>query len=266
MRIGVRTRPGHEAADAAAAEAVGAFGVLIEPGPATGAVAAAGAATTTTVTRLVVRTVLGVDHPVTLAEDLAVLDNICAGRVVALIDTGDLDVDAAAEDLELLVACLTPRPVQHRGARWQVPAGIEGHEAPERIEVTPKPVQVELPVWLDGAVAAELGARTGYPVVVSEPGEADDTRPVQPGVAALSGDRDADRDMVTAWREAGATHLLVGATDLDAALPEIGRYLIPEVAMPLFPRVVAEAMTPRPWTGPARYVDPPSGTDPEVAP
>lgn len=257
MRIGPRTRPGREAADAAAAEANAAFGVLLEPRPGTHAVAAAEAAGATRFARLIVRVHLGDEHPVTLAEDLAVLDNISGGRIVALLDTAELDGDAAVEDVELLVGSLAARPVRHQGPRWQVPAGLPGHEAPDRIEVTPKTVQVELPVWLDGAAAADVALRTGLPRLVTDPAEVGAERRVQPALAALSGDRDADRDLVGAWADAGATHLLVSAADLDAAIGEMGRYLIPEVAMPGFPRVVAEAMTPRPWTGPARYVDPP---------
>lgn len=258
MKIGIRTRAGHEASEAAAAEQHGAFGVLIDPGPVTAAIAAAAAATRTNVTRLLVRTVLGVDHPVTLAEDLAVLDNICAGRVVALVDTGELGLEAAREDLALLLAALTPRPVRHQGIRWQVPAGLEGHEAPEAVEVTPKPVQVEIPVWLTGAVAGDLGAVMGDPVLAEDPEACDRHRAVQPGIARLSGDRETDRQLVSRWRDAGATHLVLEAADPIAALPEIARYLIPEVAMPQFPRIVAEAMTPRSWPGPARYVTPPS--------
>jgi alkanesulfonate monooxygenase SsuD/methylene tetrahydromethanopterin reductase-like flavin-dependent oxidoreductase (luciferase family) len=258
VKIGIRTRPGREGAEAAAAEQHGAFGVLIDPDPITAAVAAAAAATRTTVTRLLVRTVLGVDHPVTLAEDLAVLDNISAGRVVAVVDTGELGLDAAREDLALLVASLTPRPVSHQGIRWQVPAGLEGHEAPEAVEVTPKPVQVEIPVWLTGPVAGRLGHVTGDPVLVADPGACDRHRAVQPAIARLDGDRERDRELVSRWREAGATHLVLEAEDPLAALPEIARYLIPEVAMPQFPRVVSEAMTPRAWPGPARYVPPPS--------
>ena len=254
MRIGTRTRPGLEGTDARAAEAIGAFGALIEPDAATTAIAAAEAATTTRTSRLIVRMVLGIDHPVTLAEDLAVLDNISNGRVVALLDTSTLEVGAAREDLTVLVAGLTPRPVQHAGERWRVPARLEGHDAPDRIEVTPKPVQVEIPVWLIGAAATQLSRDTGYPVVADRPEEVDASRSVQPGLVWLSGDRDVDRELVTAWRDAGATHLLVGADDMDATLLEIARYLIPEVAMPDFPRIIAEAMTPRRWPGPARYV------------
>ncbi len=259
MRIATTTRPGHEADDARAAEDVGAFGVLLDPGDGTGTIAGAAAATTTRATRLIVRVELGREHPVRLAEDIAVLDNISVGRVVALIDTGHLDVEAAREDLDLLVAALTPRPVQHAGARWRVPAGIDGHDAPERVEVTPKPVQVEIPVWLQGEVAAELALDRGLPRLATTLEEVDGDARVQPGRVTLHGEREADRDLLARWRDAGATHLVVEVEDPRTQLPEVGRYLIPEVAMPLFPRVVAEAMTPRPWTGPARYVPAPDG-------
>lgn len=258
MRIGIRARPGNEAADAAAAEAAGAFGVLIEPGTRTESVAGAAAAATTRFARLIVRIGLGADHPVTLAEDLAVLDNISGGRVVALLDTGDLDTAAATEDVVLVIAALGARPVAHRGARWQVPAGLEGHQAPERIQVTPESVQVELPVWLAGSAASSVAGALDLPVLADDPDDANASRRVQPAVATVTGDLDTDRALVTTWAEAGATHLLLGADDLDAALPMIARYLAPEVAMPDFPRIVAEAMTPRPWPGPARYVTPPA--------
>ena len=62
--------------------------------------------------RIVVPIRLGTDHPVTLAEDIAVLDNLSGGRVVALVDTGDLGPEEAAEDLGLLRASLGARPVK----------------------------------------------------------------------------------------------------------------------------------------------------------
>jgi alkanesulfonate monooxygenase SsuD/methylene tetrahydromethanopterin reductase-like flavin-dependent oxidoreductase (luciferase family) len=259
MRIGLRTHPGQEAQEAAAAEQHGAFGVLIEPSSDTSAVAAAAAAARTRLVRLIVRTRLGSDHPITLAEDLAVLDNLSGGRVVLLADTGDLDLEAAEEDLALLLAGLTPRAVRHEGPRWRVPAGLDGHEHVDTIEVTPKPVQVQVPVWLTGAAAAALAAGSDLPILATRPEEADARRPVQPAVAALSGELEADRELVGRWRDAGATHLLLGAPTTPDQLAVIARYLIPEVAMPHFPRVVAEAMTPAAWPGPARFVTPPEG-------
>jgi alkanesulfonate monooxygenase SsuD/methylene tetrahydromethanopterin reductase-like flavin-dependent oxidoreductase (luciferase family) len=257
MRIGIRARPGNEPQDAQNAEAAGTFGVLLEPSPETWSLAGAAAASTTRFVRLIVRVQLGVDHPITLAEDLAVLDNIAGGRVVALLDTGELDSEAAREDVALILAGLGPRPVAHVGRRWRVPAGLEGHEAPDRIQVTPEPVQIEVPIWLDGPAAHEVAAVTGHPVMATDLAAVDAARTVQPARAEVSGELESDRALVNRWAEAGATHLLLGAADLEAALPHIARYLRPEVAMPVFPRIVAEAMMPRPWPGPGRYVEVP---------
>lgn len=250
MRLGITLRPGHEAADAAAAEQHGCFGVLVDAPAGTECIAAAAAAGTTSLVRIVVRLHLGDVHPVTLAEEVAVLDNLARGRVVVLADLGDLDAAAAAEDLALLAAGLSARPIRHRGARWQVPAGLAMHQAPEAIQVTPEPVQVLVPVWLMGAAAAVVAARPEHahlPVVATDPDAASAAVPVQPGAADLPAGIDPGRALVSAWARAGATHLLLRTDDPAAALPGIARHLAPEVAMPHFPRVVAEAMTPAPW-------------------
>lgn len=261
MRIGIVVREDRAVADAAAAEAAGAFGVLVAPSDGTWTVMGAAVATSTRFTRIVVRVPLGSDHPISLAEDLAVLDNLSVGRVVALLDTAELDADAAAEDVAVVRAGLTARPIRHRGARWQVPAGLEGHDAPDSIQVTPPPTQVEVPLWLTGAVATHLEG-SGLPRLASDPAEASAALPVQPAMAELTGARSTDRELVRRWAAAGATHLLVRATELDAAFGEVARYLAPEVAMPDFPRIVAEALTPPPWEGPARYVaGPGAGSD-----
>jgi hypothetical protein len=257
MRIGLRLRPGHEQADAIRAESAGMFGVLVEPTDGSWAVAGAAVATATRFSRVIVRVRLGDDHPVTFAEDLAVLDNIAAGRVVALIDTADLDAEAAAEDMELIILCLGERPVRHRGRRWNVPAGIDGHEAPERIQVTPATVQVELPLWIDGAAAEQLSRRTGLPAVARSVAALDAARRVQPAAATVTGELEHDRALVNRWADGGATHLVLTADDPEAVVPNIARHLIPEAAMPSFPRIIAEALTPPPWPGPGRYVEVP---------
>ena len=259
MRIGLELRRGHEPADARIAEAHACALVALDVDPGAAFVAGAAVAVATRHVRIVVPVHLGSDHPVTLAEDLAVLDNLSGGRVVALVDTGTLSVDEAAEDLALLRVSLSARPVRHRGARWQVPAGLEGHEAPESVHVTPKPVQVRLPLWLTGTAAAGLGAAAllDEPVLATTPAEVDAAVPVQPAILAVGGSEatlDADRDAVVALADAGATHLVLRAADPALAAPLVSRYLIPEVAMTGFPRVVAEAMLPPDWPGPARYV------------
>jgi alkanesulfonate monooxygenase SsuD/methylene tetrahydromethanopterin reductase-like flavin-dependent oxidoreductase (luciferase family) len=255
VRLGLVLPVGREAEAARLAEAAGCALVAVDTGAGEAFVAAAAVAVATRSTRIVVPVHLGADHPVTLAEDVAVLDNLCGGRTVALVDTGDLDAAAAAEDLDLLLAGLAARPVQHVGPRWRVPAGLPDHRAPDRIQVTPEPVQIEVPVWLRGAVAEDLDAR--HPRLATTLAAVDPTRRVQPGRFALGGRPDtleADRDLVVAWAGAGATHAVVEVPDPAVALPVLARHLAPEVAMPEFPRVVAEAFTPPRWPGPARHV------------
>ena len=263
MRLGLALPVGDEAAAAAAAEAAGCAAVLVEAAGGAAVPAAAAAVVRTCLVRVAFPVRLGSDHPVTLAEDVAVLDNLSSGRIVAVVDTGDLGPEEAAEDLSVLLAALTPRPVRHDGPRWRVPAGLEGHRAPDRIEVTPKPVQVEVPVWIRGAAADALDP--ALPRLVADRGRVDPERRVQPAVAELAGTADAldaDRDAVVAWADAGATHLLVRFPDPAEGLPLLGRFLAPEVAMPEFPRVIAEADLPPPWPGPARYVTPPQEARP----
>jgi hypothetical protein len=115
--------------------------------------------------------------------------------------------------------------------------------------VTPPPAQVEVPVWLTGTAAATLAARSGLPAVAERPADARPDLPVQPAATALTGDLHDDRATVITWADAGATHLLVRAG--PEAVATIARHLAPEVAMPGFPRVVAESPLPLPWPGTA---------------
>ncbi len=257
MRIALVTPDNDRLAWAAAADEAGFFGVAVLTGEGgVDAVRAAAVAVATCDTRLIVRVELGLEHPVTLAEEIAVLDNVSAGRVVALLDAGSLTAGAAREDVDLFRTSLEARPVQHRGARWTVPAGLN-EQSTESIIVTPEPVQVEVPVWLTGSVAAQVGAELRLPALA----EGRDARSallrtgVQPALDRLSGDLDADRALVVAWADAGASHLLlrVDHTDDPGVLRDyVGRFLIPEVAMVQFPRILAEVSPPPIWPGVVR--------------
>lgn len=257
MRIGALVT---DPADVVPAAEAGLFGVLLDgsgvhAGPDdTGSAAAGTVAALTRDTRVLVRVVLGSEHPVTLAEEVAVLDHLSAGRVVAVVDPGDLDDDAAAEDVGLLRACWSGRPVRHRGARWSVPSGVMGPDMPTHVAVTPVPAQVDVPVWLTRAVPG-----SGLPVLATEPAGARADVQVQPGAAELTGDLEHDRALVAAWSAAGATHLLVrppapagreasGAPGATFFGLYVARYLQPEVSMPGFPRIMAEADLPAAWT------------------
>lgn len=258
MRIGALVT---DPADVVPAAEAGLFGVLLDgsgvhAGPDdTGSAAAGTVAALTRDTRVLVRVVLGTEHPVTLAEEVAVLDHLSAGRVVVLLDPGTLDDDDAAEDLTLLRSCWSGRPVRHHGARWTVPSGVMGPDVPTSLAVTPLPAQVDLPVWLTRPVPH---AGEALPVLVEDPADVRPDRQVQPGLADLTGDLAHDRALVTTWADAGATHLLV-RPPLPAGREAAGspggaffglyvaRYLQPEVSMPGFPRIMAEAELPAPW-------------------
>ena len=69
---------------------------------------------------------------------------------------------------------------------------------------------------------------------------------------ASSGRLTPDRETVTRWAEAGATHLLLevrAQPDLETVLTLVSRHLAPEVLMPHFPRVMSESRVPLPWPG-----------------
>ena len=189
---------------------------------------------------------LGDEHPVTLAEEIAVLDNLSNGRVGVIAELGSLGVDDATEDVSVLRASWSGRAIAHRGRRWQVPAGLPGHAAPPAVMVTPPPAQLEVPLWLAGEIAPAVGRSLRLPVVVSADADVDASSPVAPGRLTLAGDVDADRQAVIEWSSAGATHLLCALSG-TASVEAIARWLQPEVAMVGFPRIVTETPLPAPW-------------------
>jgi hypothetical protein len=257
VRIGLVLAEREEAALARLAETHGLFGVLAGSGnPLTAINAAVYASTATEFVRVVTLVRLGLEHPVTIAEELSILDNVNNGRTIVLADTGELDPETAADEVAVLREALSSRPIQHDGAIWKVPAGLPANAtAPKSISVTPKPAQLEVPFWLTGAAAREVGQASGLPVLAREPGKLNNPKIVEPGVAAITGNLKPDRELVTAWAAAGVTHLFVelpAGADLDQVMTMVSRYLAPEVLMPHFPRVMSESKIPLPWPGDGR--------------
>jgi alkanesulfonate monooxygenase SsuD/methylene tetrahydromethanopterin reductase-like flavin-dependent oxidoreductase (luciferase family) len=157
---------GGPAAGAGDAEEAGMDLVWLESKPATpdtvadALTAAAYVAAVSHGVRLVARVPVGA-HPVHIAEQAAVVDNISNGRLtVALSDGGDIAAPLA-ETAEVVLAATGPRPFRHRGERWRIPGGLEGNRGEDRLSVTPKPAQLRLPVWVIGAGAAATGAALG---------------------------------------------------------------------------------------------------------
>ena len=254
MRLGLALAEFREAEMARLAEAHGLFGVLAGSGnPLTAINAAAYASTATQFVRVVTQVQLGLVHPVTMAEELSVLDNVNNWRTIVLADTGDLDLASAADEIAVLREALSSRPIQHHGPTWKVPAGLAANTtAPTSISVTPKPAQLEIPFWLTGSVAPDVHEVAGLPVLAREPRPMDQTQLVQPGLTAITGNLKADRDHVTQWAAAGVSHLMlelpVGA-EIAEIMTMVSRYLAPEVLMPHFPRVMSDSRVPLPWPG-----------------
>ena len=254
MRLGLVLAEGGEAEKARLAEAHGLFGVLAgAANPLTAITGAVYASTATDFVRIIARVRLGLEHPVTIAEELAILDNVNNGRTVILADTGQLDAADAAEEVEVLRAALSNRPLQHDGRKWKVPAGLPANAtAPKSIEVTPKPAQLEIPFWLTGARAREANESLRLPVVARESSSVSNPGAVQPAIAQIGGELTQDRDRVAVWVAAGVTHLLIELPrdgDDAALMTMISRHLAPEVGMPHFPRVMSQSRVPLPWPG-----------------
>jgi hypothetical protein len=104
------------------AEAAGIFAVLVEGPPGTELVRAATVAAATRYIRVAVRLDLGADDPVTLAEEVAVVDNLANGRLAVVAD------GVPAETQALFRAALAGEDV--RGVRIQ-----------------PLPAQPQVPMW-----------------------------------------------------------------------------------------------------------------------
>jgi alkanesulfonate monooxygenase SsuD/methylene tetrahydromethanopterin reductase-like flavin-dependent oxidoreductase (luciferase family) len=87
VRVGVVLPDPPAMVDAAVqAEAAGIFAVLVEGPPGTELVRAATVAAATHYIRVAVRLDLGADDPVTLAEEVAVVDNLANGRLAVVAD------------------------------------------------------------------------------------------------------------------------------------------------------------------------------------
>lgn len=151
---------------------------------------AAAAARRTSALRIGARPIVGLVHPIHLAEDAAALDLLTKGRLVlglsdepplpALEAYGSGRGDARArfwESVEVLYRAWSPEPFRHEGRYWQVPAGLPEHRlAAEavKVSVTPKPAQVAVPAWVGTSSedSVRRAAAKGLPVL----GEAWETR------------------------------------------------------------------------------------------
>lgn len=140
--------------------------------------------------RIGVYTTMSYTHPVRIAEDAAVLDVLCGGRLILCAGTGYRPEEFAAygltakgkrgrlrEILEILPLAWSDAPFVYEGQYFRVPAPLP--ESLERaadtqadvppLAVFPKPVQNPIPIWMAafGNVGVRQAGRLGMPLYTS---------------------------------------------------------------------------------------------------
>jgi alkanesulfonate monooxygenase SsuD/methylene tetrahydromethanopterin reductase-like flavin-dependent oxidoreductase (luciferase family) len=209
------------AAEAAHAEEHGVDAVWIDQrgadDPVEPAALAAHLAPSTVGVRVGVTVEIGAEHPIELAEQIAVADLALGGRLVLTVTpAAGIAVEVFAEAVDLVLDCLASHPFRHEGAVWLAPANLPQNvfNVETRIRVTPAPAQFELPVWVAGPAARAVAVDRALGVLV---------------------DADEDTASVTAWwtgvrsgspawrrmRRALAWRPPAGRLDADAAVAQL---------------------------------------------
>ncbi|NKQ57230.1 LLM class flavin-dependent oxidoreductase [Amycolatopsis sp. K13G38] len=127
--------------------------------PAASLVAATAAAARTRAVRVGVEVPLGDTHPLHVAEEIAVADQVLQGRLVPTLTPSRGAEPDFAEAVRLVFAAAGPRPFRHPGPRWPTPANLRAHgDVPAEVRVLPTRPHAPAAVWIDGdpAVAAHF--------------------------------------------------------------------------------------------------------------
>ncbi len=133
MRVGLALPEEGILDRAGEADAVGVWAVLVGGPAGTETARAAAVAARTRYVRVVVALDLAAEHPVTLAEEVAVLDNLAAGRAAVVLD---------------------PHTDRQRVAAFR--AALHG-EVVGGVLVAPPPVQPSVPIWMGVPILALSG-------------------------------------------------------------------------------------------------------------
>lgn len=153
---------------ARAAHAAGLDGVLLREAPELPAPLLAVAALSARVgdIRLAAEISLGRRHPLELAEEAAVVDVTCGGRLLLVVRPESGAEDRFDEALDLLRVALSARPFRFEGRHWQVPANLPEnvHGRDEQVRLMPPPAQLRLEIWGagEGARDSALARGLGY--------------------------------------------------------------------------------------------------------
>jgi alkanesulfonate monooxygenase SsuD/methylene tetrahydromethanopterin reductase-like flavin-dependent oxidoreductase (luciferase family) len=135
---------------------------------------------------------VGARHPVEIAEEAAVTDLACGGRLVLVARPSAVAPERYAESLDVMRHALGARPFRFEGEHWQVPANLRQNvDQPERrVRVTPAPAQPRLDLW---------GAGSGMTVAIER------------ALGHLADTEDDVGELARAWATADASPASIGA-------------------------------------------------------
>lgn len=188
----------------------------------------------------------GLYHPLHLAEDIAVADLTCQGRIEVLLRfsaKGAPGYDAPnqrgwfEEFLTVLAAALSGAHVQFSGEHLRVPARLEANQpAPARLALNPRPAQPAVPIWVvsEDAWMQHLARELGFGVAAHfKPGAAVPAATGRwPGMLLCPMDVEASDLLAAAGETAG---YFVVAAITPGEVISAGRRLAGPLRMPDFP-------------------------------
>ena len=208
MRLAVSLPGGFDLGLARQADELGLWAVEVRGETGVEMVNAARIAQATQHVRIVVNVSLEDVHPFALAEELSVLDNLSAGRVLVVVASG-ADLETVQSLREILIG-----------------------RASNGAMLAPPTVQTELPVWTVDNLGANTTELASSPESVRDlPGQP------TPGRQELTGKLEEDRPVIEQWKSVGCTHLLV---TWPGDLTVLARHLATRAATTVFPQSVAD--------------------------
>jgi len=188
----------------------------------------------------------GLYHPLHLAEDIAVADLTCQGRIEVLLRLTNPASDryaapasraALEEHVTVLGQALSGAHIQWNGEHLRVPGRLDANQpTPERLALNPRPAQPVVPVWVETVEPwmAELARNLGFGVAVrwGAGAEVPAASGRWPGMLLCPADAQA-APLLAAVGE-GAGYFLVAATTPEQ-VAAAGRRLAGPLRMPGFP-------------------------------
>lgn len=152
-------------------------------------------------------------HPIYVAEERNVVDQLLGGRLVVALEAPSGEADTLAEWTQVLLLAAGTTPFRHVGQHYAIPAGLpENSVNPEtRVVVTPRPFALEPQVWVSGPDAVQVAGEYGVALLDLAHGD----EPRWSDLAAFLGRRSIRlrRPGIRTWDPAGED-----ATDLAARL------------------------------------------------